>query len=171
MRTCTNNDHPVRRVPPVKKEDMSMNDDENKKADEIRFFNRLSFHTSRLSQDSWALDDAIRAADRVLIVATAKTLQHDVDAGLREIRGMKVSSLSKITQTDFVCSLELTREGAKHLLEATQAEKRGQMDKCNKHIAQWTENVNKATEINAGITKHLHAYQASLPAPPEVKAS
>ncbi|GEM_PF-7116127 len=147
-----------------------MYNDKNNNADEIRFHIRLSFHSCRIAQDCEPLTKAIEAADHPLIVASAKTLQHDTNVGLRELRGMKVSPISKITQTDIVYSFELVRDGIKHLLEATQAEKRGQMDKFEKHIAQWNENIIKATAISARITENINAYQVSLQAVPEVKA-
>jgi len=135
-----------------------------KKPDDLRFYTRFCFHTNRICQDWRDLSSAVTATDRLDIVKCAKKLLHSTEAGRRELRGMGVSPLQSITQTDIVCSLELIQDGVKHLVKATQAEKRGQLDECNKHLAQWVEAMTKAETIQAGISERLKGYQDASPA-------
>ncbi|MEI6842060.1 MAG: hypothetical protein WCK53_12390, partial [Methanomicrobiales archaeon] len=108
------------------------------------------------------------AGESQLIIEAAKKLQHSAETGLHELRGMNVSPLSKIAQSDFVTALEHAREAAKSLIKAGHAGNHGQMDECKKHIAQWTVNINKSTEIVNGVQGLLKSYQTGIPKAKEI---
>lgn len=137
--------------------------DSFRKVDDKRFYNRFSFHAYRISADNASLSVAFDARDIQLIIETAKKLQRSADVGLHELRGMNVSPLVKIAQSDFVSALELTKEAAKFLIKAGHADQHGQNDECKKYLAQWIVNIDKATEIINAVQGLLKSYQTGIP--------